>query len=406
MSSPRVEEIEELAAENARLRAELGERARVEERLRQAQRAEIVARLAGGVAHDFNNLLTVVASHAAVLLETEGLAPEQREAAEEIAAAARRGAALTRQLLHLGRRLLVAPRVVSLNGAVVDLEKLLRRLLGEDVRLELALSKDSCPAVVDPGHLEHVVVSLAVNARDRMPRGGRLAIATEAGEGPPGAGPGRPGWVRLSVTDEGPAVAPGAFDRALDPTPEPGDEAAGLDLSAVRDVVRGAGGELEVLSAPGGGATFRVVLPRAAPEAGPPASTAAAPGRRVLLVEDDEVVRRVARRALERRGFEVLDAGSGAEAFALADRDPGPIHVLVSDVVLPRLNGFEVASRLRAARPGLRVVYVSGYGEAVLSRHGALEADLILLRKPFTPGDLAAKVEEALARPAPSARRE
>ncbi len=382
------------------------ERAELEAQLRQAQKMEAVARLAGGVAHDFNNVLTVVTSYAALLQDIPDAPPDVREAADEIAAAARRGAALTRQLLLFGRRQLSAPRVVFLNSAVGDLEKLLRRTVGEDVQLTFLLASDPCPVLIDPGYLEQVLMNLVVNARDAMPRGGKLGIATadvHVGDGaaraPAGLAQGR--YSVLSISDDGVGMAPEVREHLFEPfftTKEEG-KGTGLGLSTVHGIVKQARGDILVESEPGQGSTFRVYLPRAEPEGSAGAGRAEAGTLRVLVVEDDDVVRRIARRILEKAGYEVLEAASGPEAFALADKDAGPIDLLLADVVLPRINGFAVAERLQMTRPTLRVVYMSGYGESVIAQHGLIREGLPLVRKPFAPQDLIAKVQEALAHP-------
>jgi len=382
------------------------ERAELEAQLRQAQKMEAVARLAGGVAHDFNNVLTVVTSYAALLQDLPDAPPDVREAAEEIAAAARRGAALTRQLLLFGRRQLSAPRVVFLNSAVGDLEKLLRRTVGEDVQLTFSMAGDPCPVLIDPGYLEQVLMNLVVNARDAMPQGGKLGIATadvpvgeKEARALPGLAPGR--YSVLSVSDDGVGMTPEVREHLFEPfftTKEEG-KGTGLGLSTVHGIVKQARGDILVETEPLKGSTFRVYLPRAEAEASSGLGLSGGGSLRVLVVEDDDVVRRIARRILEKAGYTVLEAASGMEAFAIADRDSGPIDLLLADVVLPRINGFAVAERIKMTRPTLRVVYMSGYGESVIAQHGLIQEGLPLVRKPFAPQDLIAKVQETLARP-------
>ena len=387
------------------------ERKRLEEQFLQAQKMEAVGRLAGGVAHDFNNLLTVINGFGEMLLAA--LPPElpARAYAEEVARAGERAAGLTRQLLAFSRQQVIQPRPLDLNAVVSGSEALLRRLIGEDVELAATLAEGLPPVLADPGQLEQVLMNLAVNARDAMPRGGRLTIETrpaELGEEQVRANPGvRPGpYVLLAVSDTGCGMDEATRARAFEPfftTKGPG-KGTGLGLATVYGIVRAAGGHAAIASEPGRGTTFEIYLPPAAGEARAAAAVAGeAPGgtETVLLVEDDAAVRALAKRALERRGYDVLEAGGGGAALAVS-AGAGAIHLLVTDVVMPGMGGRELAGRLRGLRPGLRVLYMSGYTDDALVRHGVLAGEAAFLQKPFTPESLARKVREVLDGPPPS----
>ncbi len=379
-------------------------------RLRQAQRLEAVGRLAGGVAHDFNNILTAIAGYCELLLERLGAHDPLRADVEEIAKAQQRAAALTRQLLAFGRRQRLALRPMSLNGVVRDMERLLRRLIGEDVELSLRLEPRLGTLRADPTQLEQVIVNLAVNARDAMPEGGRLEIETVNVERLPGAPPPLPGAplgrsVALVLRDTGVGMSPEVRSRIFEPffSTKPAGEGSGLGLATVYGIVSQSAGQIEVESAPGRGTTFSVFFPRV--DALPQTEAAAAPAplseRRsetVLLAEDDAAVREALRRSLEARGFEVLAAGHGEEALALCRGHVGPIHLLLTDVVMPRIGGRELATRLRAERPGIRVLYLSGYSEE-LSTTGELGPGEAFLQKPCAGPRLLEAVEALLDAP-------
>ena len=370
-----------------RVRAAADRRA-AEERLRQAAKMEAVGQLAGGVAHDFNNLLTVINGYSGQALKAARPGDPHAEALAEIHAAGRRAAALTRQLLAFGRRQVLQPREVGLNGLVADLVRMLGRLLGEDVRLVTDLSPAAGAVRVDPGQLEQVVVNLCVNARDAMPRGGTLTVATDAVARPaPDAGadgpPGR--YARLAVTDTGCGMTDAVRERVFEPffTTKGVGEGSGLGLSTVLGIVEQSGGRVEVRTAPGAGSTFAVLLPRtsAAPaaEAEAPAPRPAAPRGRetVLLVEDEPAVRRLAAAVLRRAGYAVLEAGGAAEAAGAHARAAGAVALLLTDVVMPHQSGRELADRLTRADPGLRVLFMSGYPGDRVGRYGVPPAGAI-----------------------------
>ncbi len=391
--------------ERARMEAALRES---EERFRQAQKMEAVGRLAGGVAHDFNNLLTVINGFSELLAESLPAGDPGRDLAGEVRRAGERAAGLTRQLLAFSRQQVLAPRVLDLNAVVTDLGRLLRRLLGEDVELATDLMPGLWPVRADPGQVEQVVVNLAVNARDAMPTGGRLTVGTRnvtLGEADTGGDPElRPGdYVLLSVSDTGVGMTDDVKARAFDPfftTKEQG-KGTGLGLATVHGIVRQTGGHVEVESEPGRGSTFRVYLPRTdgSAEAG---TRGAGPGdlprgtETVLVAEDEPAVRALTCRVLRGCGYAVLEAGGAGEAARAAGAHPGPIHLLVTDVVMPGVGGRQLAELLRADRPGLRVLYLSGYTDDAVVRHGVYHDRVHFLPKPFAPAELARKVREVL----------
>ena len=390
---------------------DITERKLLEAQFRQAQKMEAVGRLAGGIAHDFNNLLTAILGSAELLLDT--LAPEapEREDLEEIRKAAKRAGELTRQLLAFSRQQVLAPQVLDLNVLVANMEKLLRRLIGEDIELRTALARDLEAVKADSSQLEQVIVNLAVNSRDAMPQGGRLTIETANVELDQAYAeqhfPAQPGsYVLLAVSDTGTGMDAATMSRIFEPfftTKETG-KGTGLGLATVYGVVKQSGGYIWVYSEPGQGTSFKVYLPRVteAPQPAPAAPTRAAAlmgSETVLLVEDDEMVRNLARRMLEARGYTVLSASRGEDALGVVERHDGPIDLLVTDVVMPGMSGRSVAQRLLGLRPGLKVLYLSGYTDDAIVRHGMLEPGIAFLQKPFSADALARKVREVLDAP-------
>jgi PAS domain S-box-containing protein len=373
------------------------ERRQLEAHLLQSQRLEAVGRLAGGVAHDFNNLLTAISGYSEFLLEALSDAEPLRHDVEEIRRASDRAAALVRQLLAFSRRQLLRPRVVDLNEVISETETMLRRLIGEDVELVTELEPALSPIRADPVQLEQIVVNLAVNARDAMPDGGTLSIRTEAVDGGRGVG--------LTVSDTGIGMDADTIAHAFEPfftTKEQG-KGTGLGLSTVYGIVAQSGGTIEVRSEPGQGATFTVVLPAYAgplspPVARPERAPDSAASEQVLLVEDDAVVRDLTERVLGSSGYRVLSAASGDEACALADSLGDEIALLMTDLVMPGMSGRELARRLTERRPGLRVLFTSGYtDDDDVALAGARSG---FIGKPFTPDALRQKVRELLdARP-------
>src|SRR5216110_240952 len=384
------------------------ERLGLEQQLRQAQKMEAVGRLAGGIAHDFNNILTAITGHADLLLEDLGHHDPRRADVDEIRRSADRAAGLTRQLLAFSRQQVLQPKVVDLNALVLDMDKLLRRLIGEDVELATVLDPTLGRVTADPGQLEQVIVNLAVNARDAMPQGGKLTLETrnidldssytlEHSLVKPGP------YVQLTVSDSGIGMDEETQAHAFEPffTTKPRGQGTGLGLAMVYGTVKQSGGFIWVYSEPGHGATFKIYLPRV--DAPVEAATLPAPtvqpargSETVLLAEDEPAVRAIAQQALERHGYTVLAAPSGAAALALAAQHAATIDLLLTDVVMPGMSGRDLADRLTAQRPGIRVLYISGYTDNAIVRHGMLEPGLAYLQKPFRPHALVRKVREVL----------
>jgi PAS domain S-box-containing protein len=384
---------------------------RMEEQFRQSQRLEAVGRLAGGVAHDFNNILTAISGHSSLLAES--LAPDdpRREDVEGIRTAAQRAAALTRQLLAFSRKQVLQMRVLDVNEVVRALDTMLRRVIGEDIRLDLVLASDLAPVRADPGQLEQVIMNLAVNARDAMPGGGRLTIETanvaleEPDAAAPSALPSGP-HVMVSVADTGVGMDAETQSHIFEPfftTKEVG-KGTGLGLSTVYGIVKQSGGSIWASSEPGRGATFRIYLPPVHEPVESP-DVAAAPVSRpsgghetLLLAEDDPGVRQIVSDALAQQGYSVLRAPDGQTALEIARAHPGVIHLLLTDLVMPGMTGRGLAEALRAERPGVRVLFMSGYTDDAVVRQAVLDTGLPFLQKPFTPGALAAKVRAVLDR--------
>ena len=379
------------------------ERRRLEEQLRQAQKMEALGRLAGGVAHDFNNILTAIIANAGMAVLEAPPDDPNRPLLMEIRDAARRGAELTRQLLAVSRKQVLEPRPVDLNALLANLRRMLGRLIGEDLELRLDLAPGLPPVLADPGQVEQVVMNLAVNARDALERGGAIAISTRAAEvspreaRPPERAAGR--YAVVTVADTGRGIPPEVLSHLFEPfyTTKPAGQGTGLGLSTVYGIVRQHGGFVEVESAPGRGTTFRVHLPLAKERSDAGEEPVPEPLPRgdetVLLVEDEPAVRDVARALLGRLGYRVLAAGSGDEALSLASGHEGPVHLLLTDVVLPGPSGPEVAEAVRARRPGCRVLFMSGYPEKLAAGLSGVP----FLPKPFSPEALARKIREVLA---------
>jgi PAS domain S-box-containing protein len=384
------------------------ERRRLEEQLRQAQKMEAIGRLAGGVAHDFNNLLTIMTGRTELLLEKLAPGDPLRRDLELVQKTAERAAGLTQRLLAFSRKQVLQPRVLDLNQAVLGLVPMLRRLIGEDIELTVETADEPSPVRADPGQVEQVVLNLAVNARDAMPNGGRLAIATttvappqrsRSARGEPSGGP----HVRLSVRDSGEGMDTETQAKIFEPffTTKDTGKGTGLGLATVYGIVAQSGGHLEVVSEPGHGSEFRVYLPRVdAPVDDGVAAAGGQPARggteTILLVEDEEDVRTLARVLLQREGYTVVDAPDPHEALHLMERHAGPLDLLLTDVIMPRMSGRELADRLGALRPGLPVLFMSGYTDDAIGRHGVLEPSTAFLQKPFSPDALAHKVRAVL----------
>jgi signal transduction histidine kinase len=380
------------------------ERAR-EAQLRQAQRIESVVQLAGGIAHDFNNLLTAILGSAEILLESTELGEDAREDVEQIRKAATRAAQLIHQLLAFSRRQVLQPRLLDLNLLVEETARLLRRVLGESVELEIELATGLDPVLADRAQIEQAIVDLALRGRDAMAGGGRLRIATaqvtvqDARAATSGIQRGR--YTTLEITDSGPELNQETLERVFEPF-GPGGGESGLDLASIHGVVRQSGGYVTAQSRPGRGTTFCIMLPAVEHPAVPADAAASAPvegGETILLVEDEEQVLKLAQRVLERAGYCVVTASDAQAAVALANRHPGIIHLLVVDMMLPGLSGRELAAQLTIHRPAIKVLYVSGTSDDAIARHRVLSPGTEFLQKPFALGQLLHKVRKVLDAP-------
>jgi len=395
----------EVIAEN------VSERWHLEEQLRQAQKIEAVGRLAGGVAHDFNNLLTIVTGYSDLVLERLGATDAMRAYVEEIKKAGERAASLTRQLLAFGRRQTLAPRALDLNAVVANIDKMLRRLIGENIELTTVLAPELGRVKADPGQIEQVILNLAVNARDAMPQGGQLTLETanvELNEGDTRTRvsvlPGR--YVMLAVSDSGMGMDAETQAHIFEPfftTKEEG-KGTGLGLATVYGIVKQSGGHIGLYSEPNHGTTFKIYLPRLEEAAQPveaisPGAPLAGGSETILLVEDEEGVRDLARRILELKGYKVITASNPTEAAQVCERYEGPIHLLLTDVVMPTMSGPQLAEHVAFLRPGLKVLYISGYTDNAIVPHGILEEGVQFLQKPFTRDSLTRKVREVLDAP-------
>ena len=388
---------------------DITERRSLEDQLRQAQKMEGIGRLAAGVAHDFNNLLTAIGGRCYLVLKELTSENPLRRDIEIIQGAAERAAKLTYQLLAFSRKQILEPRVLDLNETVTGIEPLLSRMIREDIEITTALDPDAGRVKADTGQLEQVLLNLAVNASDAMPEGGQLILATgnvtldEAyarvhSDVQPGP------YVMLSVSDTGHGMTAEVQARIFEPfftTKELG-KGTGLGLATVYGIAKQSGAHITVESEPEKGTVFKLYLPRvgeapglAEPER--PVQVARRGSETVLLVEDDEALRTLAREILSILGYTVLEATSPSEALRLAERHPGTIHVLLTDVVMPQMNGRQVADHLLVARPGLKVLFMSGYTDATIMQHGVLEPGTHFLQKPFTPDGLGRKLREVLA---------
>ena len=389
---------------------DLTQQKRLEAQFLEAQKLEAVGRLAGSVAHDFNNLLSVIVGYAALAKESMAPGSALRGDIEEIEKASQRATALTGQLLAFSRRQVLEPRTVALDESIAALSKMLGRLLGEDIDLRVVPGSSLWPVRVDPGQIDQVLMNLAVNARDAMPSGGTLTIETtnltreeaEAqGAQPPPLGP----CVRISVTDTGGGMTPEILSHIFEPfytTKEVG-KGTGLGLATVRAIVNDCGGSLHVESRVGEGSRFDVYLPRCAtPHAAPPLASAREPApartgtETVLVVEDDPLLRRLLDQVLRKQGYETLVASTPSEARRLASQHGGEVHLLLTDVVMPEMNGPKLATRLMVERPKLRVLYMSGYAGNVLTAQGIVDTGPAMLHKPVAPRELLRRVRDVL----------
>jgi two-component system cell cycle sensor histidine kinase/response regulator CckA len=392
------------------LATDVTRRRQLEDELRQSQKMEAVGLLAGGVAHDFNNLLTAIMGYAQLMRPRLAADPTALADADEILRAAERAANLTRQLLAFSRQQVLEPRVIDLNTIVTDLDRMIRRLIGEDIDLLSAAEAGLGCVRVDRGQIEQVLMNLVVNARDAMPGGGKLTLETANVEidarhasAHPGVAPGR--FVMVAVSDTGCGMNAETVSRIFEPfftTKETG-RGTGLGLSTVHGIVKQSGGHIEVYSEVGNGTTFKVYLPRV-DEAAATAPTASPPCRRttggetVLLVEDEAVIRRVVVQALTQEGYRVLAVEDGASAITLCEEGANPIDLLITDVVMPLMSGPQLVQRVASRRPEMSILYISGYTDRALIHQGQREAGSDFLQKPFTPETLAHKVRAILDR--------
>ncbi len=402
----------EAQAERERLRAQ-AEHDRMERQLHQSQRLESLGQLAGGVAHDFNNLLGVISNYASFVGEEVAKETPQvrwqavREDIDQIQRAAQQAAGLTRQLLAFARREIIQPRVLNINDVVASIQQLLVRTLGEHVELVTDLADDLNPVLADPGQIEQVLVNLAVNARDAMPAGGKLTIATANtpvdaayAAGRADLSPGR--YVSLKVGDTGAGMPKEIIDRVFEPffTTKPKGEGSGLGLATVYGIITQAGGNVRIYSEPGTGTILTALLPvtdQAGAAEPRPTEPERGTGEMVLVVEDEAAIRKVTQRILDRNGYQVLTAANGYEAIEAVAAHPGRIDVLLTDVVMPQMQGREVADRVRALQPSVRVLFMSGYTQGLLGAQGVLEPGVHLVEKPFSETSLLAKLREVLS---------
>jgi PAS domain S-box-containing protein len=386
------------------------ERRALEQQLRQSQKMEAIGRLAGGIAHDFNNLLMVISGYSEFLLDRLGPDPELRGPAQEISSASERATSLTRQLLAFSRKQMLTPKVIDLNGVVTESLKMLTRLIGEDIDLVMIPASELGPVKADPGQIEQVIMNLAVNARDAMPHGGRLTIETanvtldEAYARM--HAPVQPGdYTMLAITDTGVGMDNETQSRIFEPFfTTKGMKGTGLGLSTVYGIVKQSGGYIWVYSELGKGTSFKVYLPHVTTdEAGmveQPVVTSATPTETpretILVVEDELNLRRLTRQFLDNQGYTVLEAADGAAAVQICVAHQGTIHLLLTDVIMPGMNGRELAQRVSEIRPNMKVLYMSGYTENAIGQNGTLDAGIKLLQKPFTLHALKATVREVL----------
>jgi PAS domain S-box-containing protein len=382
--------------------------AALQEQFRQSQKIEALGSLAGGIAHDFNNLLTVIKGYSQLSLIELKEGDPLKESIEEIQKATDRAAALTRQLLAFSRRQVMEMKVLDLNTILKDLEKMLRRVIGEDIKLVTLLAEDLGSVKTDPGQIEQVVVNLAVNSRDSMPKGGKLTIETanveldeDYAHAHVAVTPGR--YVMLSVSDTGVGMTREIRDRVFDPffTTKVKGKGTGLGLSTVYGIVKQSEGNIWVYSEPDQGTTFKIYLPRVdepLEELGKKelVKEILRGSETVLVVEDEEAVRKLAVRILQRQGYKVFDAPQGGDALLTCEQHKEPIHLMLPDVVMPGMRGYELAKRLEPLHPEMKVLYTSGYTDNAIVRHGVLEKEMHYIQKPFAVDGLARKVREVL----------
>jgi nitrogen-specific signal transduction histidine kinase/ActR/RegA family two-component response regulator len=388
------------------------ERVHLEERLRQSQKMEAIGQLAGGVAHDFNNALTVISGNTEVLLSATPSDDPRHGPLVDIRNASERAASLTQQLLAFGRKQMLQPVLVDVHDVLARVERMLGRLIGEDIEIRTAFTASRSWVKVDPGQFEQAIINFTLNARDAMPRGGRITIRTRNVEssGPvnrqASAGPRLQPRIAISVSDTGTGMTPEVKSRIFEPffTTKAFGKGSGLGLATTFGFIKQSGGDLLVESEPGKGSTFTAVLPAEfAPRKhdSSPRSRAVPTGTEtVLVVEDEDAVRRIVKMTLESAGYKVVVARNGDEALVVARTHAGEIHLVITDVVMPGMSGRELAERVGTLWPAVRILFVSGYTDDAVGRHG-VEGGFAFLQKPFSPSDLARKTREVLDQESP-----
>ncbi len=387
---------------------DISKRVRIEEQLLQAQKMECVGRLAGGIAHDFNNILTVINGYAELLLFELGTLDPSHEYVTTIRRSGQRATDLVRQLLAFSRKQIIQLRVLDLNEVVLDMDKMLRRIIGEDIGIDISPESDLWPIEADPAQMEQIIVNLAVNGRDAMPQGGRLTIETanvvldEAYVAQHlGARPGD--YVMLAISDTGVGMSEEVKAHLFEPfftTKELG-KGTGLGLATVYGIVKQNQGNIWCYSEEGIGTTFKIYLPRSAEVAesvtcGRDSGPMPRGGETILVAEDDEAVRNLTIRVLEQTGYTVLGSPNPEDALEQARRHPGDVHLVLTDVVMPQMSGRELAERITQTRPGVKVLYMSGYTDDIIVRHDVLDPGIEFIQKPFLPSSLVRRVREAL----------
>jgi two-component system cell cycle sensor histidine kinase/response regulator CckA len=384
------------------------ERGRLEEQLRESQKMDSIGRLAGGIAHDFNNLLTAIIGYSQLLQSRFSQDERARHEIEEIQKAGQRAAELTGHLLAFSRKQVLQPRVLDLNQVVSRLDKMLRRLIGEDIEMTTALDPSLGQIKADPGQIEQVIMNLVVNARDSMPRGGKLVISTsnaslteEAAQDQLDLVAGD--YATLTISDTGEGMDAEVMSHIFEPffSTKERSKGIGLGLSIIYGIVKQSGGHIFVTSKPRRGTTFNVYLPRAderadVVEAGPASAAQLRGTETVLLVEDEETVRKLVRNVLQASGYTIIEAANGRQALEICRSHEGTIHLAITDVVMPQMSGRELIERLAPQRPRMKVLYISGYTDDAIVEHGILDSATHFLQKPFTPAALTRKVREVL----------
>jgi signal transduction histidine kinase len=386
---------------------DITERKRLEQQLLQSQKMETIGRLAGGIAHDFNNILTVINGNAEMSLMFLDKFDPSRDAFEEIRKSGERAASLTRQLLAFSRKQIVEPQVINLNSLFMEMDKMLRRLIGEHIELITIPADTLSPVRADPGQIEQVLTNLVVNARDAMPAGGKLTIETrnvqldeEYAKTHPETKPGK--YVMFAVTDTGTGMDDETRSLAFEPffTTKPKGSGTGLGLSTCYGIVQQNNGGIWLYSEPGKGTSVKVYLPvyeSASISNGIPKAMELPRGTEtILLVEDDPGIRYLITRLLQKTGYRVQVASNGSEALSVINGEPGIFHLLVTDVVMPLMGGKELADRVSEILPDIKILFMSGYTDDSIVHHGILEEGILFIQKPFTPGDFLRKVREAL----------